>query len=184
VQVQSQPFPGGSPGCDNNTTVQVSEQGMTEFRKLLTLKPQSPYLSGNGMNLVDWSPDAHSLLVEVWRWNTQPTDAGVDKQIWLLDSRSGKNHAISLSEFLADQPTRKCGVEFDHLGFTPDGLVVARVHVLTVLGEGQTLNDIPTSRRCSESTQVWAFNWKTSGRTRLADNFVPDRYSRVIAPAQ
>jgi hypothetical protein len=53
--------------CLNTTTLWVSRGHLHPSRPIFTQSPVYPNLEGNGMQIVDWSPNGRLLLTEMWQ---------------------------------------------------------------------------------------------------------------------
>jgi len=163
--------------CENTTTLRVTTEGKPETIWIERSVPEKQ-LDGNGMNLVDWSPDGKLLLVEAWRWTQAPNDVGVDKRILLFASGSWSMSEIETDSFLADQTDRSCWLEFKLLGFTPEGRIAMGIDITQYYEvDEQQLSDIPLNKRCTEKHETWAVDPTTQHHSPLSNDFHPRRYS-------
>ena len=127
--------------CTNTTTLLIAAKVGDKFSRI---HPQlSQPSNGNGMHLVDWSPDGRLLLAEFWQWEQAPNDVGVDKRILLFAADRWPQSEIDPAQFMADQEGRNCQIEFELLGFTPDGKVAMRIDLTTYYEVDETLEDVP-----------------------------------------
>lgn len=178
VKVESKLDDSPSP-CSNTTTLIVDAAGA---RKTIHIVPEvKDQLDGNGMNLVDWSPDGKLLVAEVWRWTQAGNNAGIDNRVFVYTAHPWSSREIKWDLFLADQPGRSCNLQFDLLGFTPEGRVAMKVDITQWYDPTEELSDIPLSRRCIEKHQAWAVDPVTMRRSPLAKDFQPRRYSETSA---
>jgi hypothetical protein len=142
-------------------------------------RPKSAYNSGNGMNLMDWSPDGRLLLAEFWEWNAQPNDEGIDKRILLFKEDGTRKLEIDTERFWSDQKGKNCHLEFRLLGFTPSGRVAIQTDITPYYEPGQESSDVPPSRTCLPQHQAWAVDPHTQRREPLSSGFRAARYSVV-----
>ena len=180
VRVESVP---DSDFCSNATTLLIAAKVGGEFSGI---HPQlSQPSNGNGMHLVDWSPDGRLLLTEFWQWEQAPNDVGVDKRILLFAADKWPQSEIDTAQFTADQERRNCWLEFELLGFTPDGKVAIRTDLTTYYEFDETLEDVPSAKRCIEKHQTRAVDPHTQKREPLPAGFPAQRYSvtKSEAPA-
>jgi hypothetical protein len=164
--------------CANTTNLIESAEGSQK----IWVEPPKPkeHLTGNGMNLVDWSPDGKMLLAELWYWTQEPNDAGIDKQVLVFSPEHGSVRQVETETFLADQNGHSCNLDFELLGFTPEGWVAMRTQVTQFYEvDEQERSDIPAAKRCVEKHEVWAIDPETQLRTALPEGFRAERYSNV-----
>jgi hypothetical protein len=140
-------------------------------------RPKSVYISGNGMNLVDWSPDGQLLLAEFWEWNTLPNNEGIDKRILLFNERGTAKLEIDTGQFWSDQQGKNCHVEFRLLGFTPSGRVAIQTDITPNYEAGQETSEVPASKICMPKHDAWAVDPHTQRREPLSPEFHAARYS-------
>ena len=175
VQVTSNPQPAQ---CFNTTSLWIQANQGKQYRAYRET-PVNPYKAGNGMQLIDWSPNGELLLAELWRWNTMPNDAGVDKRILVFQPRTDRKYEISLEPLVADQKDKDCFVEFKLLGFTDKGWVALKADIRTDYDEEETPLNKPMQKRCAERTQMVAIDPVTQNRESLPMNFRVARNSLI-----
>ncbi len=154
----------GGLGCSNTTTLLIAAKAGDKFSPIHPQLSQSS--NGNGMHLVDWSPDGRLLLTEFWQWEQAGNDAGVDKRILLFTADTWSQSEIDTTQFMADQEGRNCQVNFELLGFTADGTVAMRTDVTTYYEVTETPADVPPAKQCIEKHQIWAVDPTTQKRVR------------------
>jgi hypothetical protein len=167
--------------CENTTTLTIVRPGKESIVHIERPIYQAGELDGNGMNLVDWSPDGRKLLAEFWRWTQAGNDAGVDKNIWVVRTGHQPILSVDLDRFLEDQKGNSCGLDFDLLGFTPEGEVALRVNITLDYDVDETPADVPDWKHCIEKHEVWAVDVATQNRRPLAADYKVKRYSETIA---
>lgn len=177
VQVTSATASNSDAACYNTVVVWISKGRDQFFQPLYTHVPVQSYLEGNGMGLVDWSPNGQLLLAELWQWNTEPRDAPFDKRVLVFQPKTKRKFEINLDRLLTKQKGKNCFVEFQLRGFTTDNWVVLKTHVSTWYDDGDTLADVPANRRCRETTQTWAIEPASQKWRLLPANFLPIHYS-------
>lgn len=168
VKVESAP---NRDGCHNFTELWITNNKDQTYHLAYRQRPEDPDLWGNGMRIVDWSPDGQLLLTEAWQWNTGPNDAAVDKSILLFQAHGPAVSEIDLDALWADQKDRDCFVQFQLLGFTPEGWVALKTHITTYYDEGE--DSKPAAKMCAEKNQVWAIDPVKQSRRLLPDDFQP-----------
>jgi hypothetical protein len=158
VQVASVAVPDGGAECFNTTVLWISRGGNHPYRPVLTQLPVQPDLYGNGMQLVDWSPNGQLLLTELWQWNTMPNDAPLAKRILVFQPGKNAKFEINLDALWVDQKHKDCFVEFKLLGFTANNWVALKAHITTFYEADETQADKPAGKVCAEKTEVLAID--------------------------
>lgn len=167
VKVESGP---ARNGCHNVTELFITHPNQT-YRLAYRQRPEDPDLWGNGMRIVDWSPNGQLLLTEAWQWKTETSDAPVEKRILLFQADGPSVSEIDTDALWADQADRDCFVQVQLLGFTPEGWVALRAHLSTHYDEGE--GSKPAAKMCAEKNQVWAIDPVKQSRRLLPDDFQP-----------
>jgi hypothetical protein len=163
--------------CLNTTTLWVSRGHLHPNLPIFTQSPVYPNLEGNGMQIVDWSPNGRLLLTEMWQWNTEPNDAPIPRSILVFESQKKVKHQIDIYRLIDDQKGRDCEVQFDLIGFTPDGWVSLKVRISTFYDVDENEATKPKHLKCQESTQWLAINPFTQARRSVPSDFHAARYS-------
>ena len=83
---------------------------------------------GNGMRLIGWSRKGTKLLAELARW-TYGTDTGMDRDVIVYDSTSGKISKFDVAESLSRHFGSDCAFEFETKAWHEPGAVVVAVRV-------------------------------------------------------
>jgi len=168
-----------SAGCRNATELWIATSGNQPFRLAYRQRPQDPDLWGNGMKMVDWSPDGQLLLTEAWQWDTESSSAPVDKRILLFQAGGAEVSDIDLDAIWADQKDRDCQVQFQLLGFTADGWVALKAHISNSHEDGAA-----SEKPCAEKSQVWAISPVKQNYRLLPDDFQAARNSVLTKTAK
>jgi hypothetical protein len=94
--VASQAPNAASAECQNTSRLFVSGPKSEKFRPVLVVKP-SPEALGNSIDLVDWSPDGHRLMLAqgFWQWGSDV--GGMMVRVYDADSENLSR------EFLVDE---------------------------------------------------------------------------------
>lgn len=167
--------------CFNTSTLWYSAGTTLEYEATYVQPPVDPGLWGNGMQIVDWSPDGRLLLTELSQWNTMPNDAGDDHRVLVFHPEDDKHSEIDLSRFINDQKGKDCFVQFQLLGFTPDSWVALKTKISTYYDEGDEPEDKPPARRCNERPiEGWKINPVSQERLPLPNDFKPEKYSLQV----
>ena len=175
VQVTSTPH---GITCFNITNLWL-QAGHHEHYLAYTDAPTDPYFSGTGMNLVDWSADGELLLTELWQWDTQPNDGGVDRHILVFQPATGAKYEINFGALIADQKDKDCYIRFELLGFTAQRWVALKADVSTFYDVDETPADKPVQKICKAQSQVWAVDPFTQRWELLPDDFQAHRNSLI-----
>ena len=176
VKVESVPQQGA---CFDTTVLWIAGAASSAMNAgtAFIRRPKSVYNSGNGMNLVDWSPDGQLLLAESWEWNTLPNDEGIDKKILLFKESGTAKLEIATGRFWSDQKGKNCHFEFKLLGFTPSGRVAIQTDITPYYEPGQESSDVPPSKTCMPKHEAWAVDPHTQRREPVSSGFHAVRYS-------
>ena len=166
--------------CEHTTTLTILRPGTENIVYIEGPIRQVDELDGNGMNLVDWSPDGRMLAVEFWRWVQAPNDAGIDERIWVVRADHQPVLSVDLDRFLEDQKGKSCYLGFDLMGFTPEGEVVLRVNITQDYDVDETPADVPAEKRCVEKHEVWAVDAATQHHRPLPADYQGARYSETV----
>ena len=157
--------------CRNTSKLFVWDAKSQTFRPVLVVEP-SPEALGNGIDLVDWSPEGHRLLLAQGFWRSGSEVAGMTLRIY--DAESG-----NLSrKFLVEEAFRKhlgknCAGVFDPAGFSSSGKLV-------VLAEPFfDLEDKPVEGSCVQKEGLWLVDTAIPAVSQLPDNYKVERYGKV-----
>jgi hypothetical protein len=168
VQVTSTPH---GITCFNITNLWL-QAGHHEHYLAYTDAPTDPYFSGTGMNLVDWSADGELLLTELWQWDTQPNDGGVDRHILVFQPATGAKYEINFGALMS---THLPGGGYIFLPLKSKGGFVAFLGnhfgysgILAVVLLVCTSGNVP-QRKYRKSF------WLTPGDCRMLDSLDPHR---------
>lgn len=157
--------------CLSTTTLWVSRGHLHPDLPIFTQSPVYPNLEGNGMQIVDWSPDGRLLLTEMWQWNTEPNDAPIPRSILVFEAKKKTKHEIDIYHLVDDQKGRDCDVQFDLFGFTPDDWVAVKARISTFYDVDEDETTKPKNLKCRESTHWLAINPFTQARRSIPSDF-------------
>jgi hypothetical protein len=156
--------------CKSTTKLFVTGPGAVEPKVVLTIEPV-PYGSANSIELVDWSPRGHLLLFTEGTWVWASDAGGVAVHIY--DAASGDmSDQDSFGDAFLQQLGKNCVGNFDPLGFTPSGKVVARAFP-DVDEEGILQKD-----SCVKKVELWALDLESAKVNRLRDHYKIRRYGK------
>ncbi len=164
---------GGSiTGCKSTSKLIVSGPGPGEARTVLTVGPTAD-VAANSIEIVDWSPNGHRLLLNEGMW------------IWASDTGGNVAHvydADSMNESKGDsfiEPFVKifgqyCVGNFDAIGFSRNGKVVVRWFPDN--GEDGTF----PQGSCVKKKEIWELDLTTTKVNRLPDDYKVLRYGKQV----
>jgi hypothetical protein len=158
--------------CENTSMLFVSAKGQ-EFRPVLVVEP-SPEALGNGIDLVDWSPNGHRLLLAegVWQWGS---DAG-GIMVRIYDAEAEKLSRESLvDEAFTRYVGKNCVGVFYPVGFSSGGQVVVTAGPFFEEGE-----DNPVEDSCVQQKGFWLIDTSIPAVTQLPNNYTGERYAKVL----
>ena len=169
--VASQATNAGSSGCQNTSRLFVASPKSKNFRPVLVIKPL-PERHGNDIELVDWSPAGHHLLLAQGWWEWGSDVGGIVVRTYDADSEN-----LS-SEFLVDEAFSKyvgknCAGVFHPVGFSSSGKVVVTAAPFFDVGE-----DKPVEDSCVQQEGFWLIDTEISAASQLPDNYRVERYAR------
>jgi hypothetical protein len=155
-------------GCKSTSKLFVSGTGSNEAKVVLTIEPGA-YISANSIELVDWSPHDHILLMRkgMFVWASDASEAIART----YDADSGKVSDEGLFyEAFARLLGRKCVATFDPSGFSSDGKVVVKAF------PDIDYDGILQKDSCVKKTGVWGLNLGTGAVSRERDEYKVRRY--------
>ena len=128
---------------------------------------------GNSIELVDWSPDGHRLLLAqgFWQWGS---DVG-GMMVRIYDADSGKMS----NKFLVDEAFRKhvgrdCAGVFRPVGFSSTGKVIVTAAPFFEVG-----GDKPIDDSCVQEKGFWLVDSAIPTVSQLPDNYKVERYGKM-----
>ena len=138
-----------SEKCQNTSTLFIRGAKSSTYRQVFSEKPSEGQL-GNGMKIVDWSPDSHLLLVEVVLWQ-YGSDADWNHKILLYDVSQDRFVQPDFDATLEGTPN-DCWTDVRALGFSADKQVVIKTRVQPYYDPG---DDEPRNAQCPTMTGLW-----------------------------
>ena len=120
--VASQATNPGSAECQNTSTLFVAGPESKNFRPVLVIKPL-PERHGNDIEIVDWSPTGHHLLLAQGWWEWGSDVGGTAVRTYDADSgnlSSGSRVDDGFSRYVG----KACAAVFQAVGFAPSGKAV------------------------------------------------------------
>jgi len=161
-----------SAECQNTSRLFVSGPKSEKFRAVLVLKP-SPEALGNSIDLVDWSPKGHRLLLAqgFWQWGSEV--GGTMVRIYDDDSENLSSELL-VDKVFSRYVGKKCAGVFEPMGFFSSREVVVRANPFFNVGE-----DKPVEDSCVQQKGFWLIDSSTSTLRPLPENYKVERYGRV-----
>jgi hypothetical protein len=159
--------------CQNTSKLFVSGPKSEQFRAVLTVEPSTEEL-GNNIDLIDWSPKGHRLLLAegVWQWGSDAGD--IMARVYDADSETLSKEALVLEAF-SKGVGRTCAGIFRPVGFSSSGLqVVVTGGPYIEIGE-----DKPDEDSCVKETGFWLIDTLTLAITRAPDHYRVKHYAKL-----
>ena len=161
------------PECRNTSKLFVGSQDSQSFGLVLTVKASSQ-APGNSIDIIDWSPTGHRLLLAQGFWQYGSDVGGTSVRIYDADS-----HRLS-SEGLVDEAFsryvgKKCAATFLPLGFSRNGTAVVQAEPYFDYGE-----DKAAENSCVQQHSSWLLDSSMPSVRQLAGNYKPRQYGRVV----
>ncbi len=119
------PSPGedsyAGPLCANTSRLFVQRPEARDYTLMFQQEAAANDL-GNGIRVVDWSPDSRFLLVQVNRWQYESDAAGFD--LLLIDPFFGTVRKPDHNRLFSERFQKECFMWVNALGFTEDDKIV------------------------------------------------------------
>ena len=158
--------------CRNTSKLFVSGPKGQKFRPVLVVKPSREQL-GNSIDLVDWSPHGHRLLLAqgFWQWGSDV--GGMTVRIYDAESENLSR------KFLVDQAFsrhlgKNCAGVFHPVGFSSSGKVVVTAVPFFDVGE-----DKPVEDSCVQKEGFWLVDISIPEVSQLPDNYRVERFGKA-----
>jgi hypothetical protein len=161
-----------APECNNTSRLLVADRDKGEFHAVLTLEPSRNSL-GNGIDLVDWSPKGHRLLLVQGSWQ-YGSDVG-ETRVRVYDADSNRLSSESaLDEAFSRYEGKVCAGIFQPLGFSSNGSAVVRAVPTFDYGEDKAAVD-----SCVQKQGFWLVDFAIGKVRQIADSYKPRQYGTV-----
>ena len=165
-----QRYEGRISGCKSTSRLFVSGPGSAGAKAVLTIEP-SQHITGNSIEIIDWSRQGHRLVVSQGLWVWASDAGGIVARVY--DADSGK---VSGEDFFYESfekiMGKDCSGEFEPVGFSADGKVVVKAY--PSLDEEQNLE----KDSCVKKLEIWSLDPATAKLRRLPDGFKVRRYGK------
>src|ERR1700690_688255 len=114
----------GDQACQNRSALFIAKSGAEHFDSVFEANGENGE-QGNGIQLIDWSPDSSLLVADLitWRYFSE----GWSHTILTYSTRTGAIKTKSLQTLFLAELHNDCGLEPDLKGFLRDGRVVVGV---------------------------------------------------------
>ena len=162
------------PECSNTSRLFVAGRDSRKFQTVLTIDP-SPESLGNGIDLIDWSPKGHRLLLAqgFWQWGS---DVG-GMTVRIYDADSGEMSSKSLvDEAFSKYVGKVCAGVFHPVGFSSSGKIIVTAAPFFEVGE-----DKPVEDSCVQKKGFWLIDSAIPTVSQLPDNYRVERYAKVAS---
>jgi hypothetical protein len=139
--------------CSNISSLQLQRAGEESFEMVHTIRP-APYLQGNGLKLIAWSPQRHLLAVKTSFWNYLGDAGGNSLLVYDADRKRAMEPDIA-KLFARKYAKKDCAFDIrDVLGFDSHNRVLFRADDVIEPGDDEPIAET----RCLGSHGVWALD--------------------------
>lgn len=157
--------------CQNTSKLFVAGPGRRDFREVLVIKPILG-AHGNSIELVDWSPGGHRLLLAegVWEWGSDSFENMT--RIYDADSQTVSKDSLVERAF-RKAVGRDCVAILRPVGFSESGSVVVGTGPYFAVGE-----DSPDKDSCVAKEELWLIDTKKSAASALPEEYKVRHYGK------
>jgi hypothetical protein len=138
----------------------------------LVIKPL-PERHGNDIEIVDWSPAGHHLLLGQGWWEWASEVGGVVVRTYDADSESLSKESL-VDEAFGRHVHMSCAGVFHPVGFSPTGKVVVTAMPFFEMGEDEPVKDSYVQKK-----GFWLIDSAIPAVTHLPDDYKVLRYGKV-----
>jgi dipeptidyl aminopeptidase/acylaminoacyl peptidase len=159
-----------SEECGNTSKLFVAAKSQS-FRAVLVIRPLRER-HGNGIDVVDWSPTGHRLLLteSVWEWGS---DVG-ETVVRTYDADSGSlSSGSGVAEGFRTYVGKACAAIFQAVGFSPSGRAVVTAEPYFDYGE-----DSPSQDSCVQKKGFWLIDFAIPAVHQLPDDYKVEHYGK------
>jgi hypothetical protein len=164
----------GPVGCSNETELFVRSGKNGIFKRVVDMRSSEQY-SGNGIKLVDWSPDSNYLLLEILRWQ-YASDAGAYERLGLYDVHDEHGYSPYTGNVFPVNPA-DCLTSTRALGFINRKHFLIKAHSEPYFDPGE---DEPRNKECAMPDQLWSVRIGDSSLKRVSNRLKPPRFGTVL----
>lgn len=161
-----------SAECQNTSKLFVLGPKNREFRPILVVQP-SQEEQGNSIDLVDWSPNGHRLLLAqgFWQWGS---DVG-GMMVRIYDAETDNlSKKFLVDEMFSKYVGKNCAGVFRPVGFSSSGNAIVKAGPYFDVGE-----DKPVEDSCVQKEGLWLVDIKIPVVNQLPDNYKVERYAKI-----
>jgi len=164
----------GDPECQNTSKLFVWSPKSGNFHPVLIVKPL-PESLWNNIDLVDWSPNGHRLLLAEGVGQYGSDAGGIDVRIYDAESDHLSRESLVYEAF-SRYVGKNCAGVFFPVGFSSSGQVVVTAGPYFEVGE-----DKPEEDSCVQQKGFWLMDTDTliPAVSQLPDNYKVERYVKV-----
>lgn len=159
--------------CENTSTLFVAGPGGQKYRPVLVLPP-SPELLGNSIDLIDWSPVGHRLLIGQGLWQYGSDFGATIVQTYDADSETLSNKFL-VDDAFSKYAGKQCVSVFQPAGFALNGEVIVTAGPYFDVGEDQ-----PRGDSCIPKEGLWQVDLAGRTVTSLPANYKIQRFGKTI----
>jgi hypothetical protein len=161
-----------SPECQNTSRLFVAGPKSENFRAVLIVEP-SPEVLGNSIDLIDWSPNGHRLLLAqgFWQWGSDA--GGIMVRIYDADSENLSSESL-VEDAFRKYVGKDCVAVFRPVGFSSSGEAIVIAGPYFDVGE-----DSPREDSCVEKEGFWLIDSAIPAVSQLPDNYKVQHYGKV-----
>jgi hypothetical protein len=160
------------PECRNTSKLFVAPQSSQDFRIVLAVEPSSQ-ASGNGIDIIDWSPTGHHLLLAQGFWQYGSDVGRSSVRIYDADSDRLSSEGL-VDEAFSQQVGKKCAARFEPLGFSRNGKAVVKAEPFFDYGEDKAAED-----SCVRRESFWLVDFAIPAVRQLADRYKTRQFGNV-----
>ncbi len=141
--------------CSNRTQLWVKGPKDASFRVVRELLPH-PYELGNGLQMIDWSPQCHFLALRCFLFQYEADGGGF--VLWIYDAEKGRFYFPNLNRIFSSTFHKNCQIRLAAiLGFLDNE------HLVLAIGEDWTdynYTDVHGPMCTGEQDQLWLLDYR------------------------
>jgi dipeptidyl aminopeptidase/acylaminoacyl peptidase len=157
--------------CQNTSKLFVAGPNSPDFQEVMVIKPIQER-HGNSIELVDWSPTGHRLLLGEGAWEWGSDSFGSMTRIYDAESKTLSQDSVLDRAFLKALG-RDCVAILRPAGFSASGGVVIRTGPYFDVGE-----DSPDKDSCVTKEELWLIDAEKSTARSLPDEYKVKHYGK------